>query len=412
MVCIIGFASSIIVFGRRHNYSHTSSVYEYGWTPIFQDNYTDDQSWTVLNEFQYVTVNSAGVKTIIGRSETDRITVHIENPNNKTVHAEAVYQGEELTLEFRPTNITFDYSDIKFGITNWLEDIFTGNSDIIVTVGFPATIYQKIDIRQGSGTMQINDLYSHYYDVEIGSGKCEFNRPASGDFKSDRFTLQLGSGSAVFSGMESNCFNIKIGSGSFTLDRLSGDGEIDMGSGKGSIFFCDKEITENGRNKHELDMSSGNLTLYYPEDGGVVLYSDFGSGKIEIDGFDHKKTITGSNHEESNQFAMGTGGVDLDVDMGSGTVTIKDTSSYSAPEIISEFKVYPSIDNTIMSSYQDEVIITDINIGEIIDNGEFAETGILSEGGSASGSEFEIAQSTSIASTGEDPAEDISQVAA
>ena len=380
-MCIIGFVSSIVIFGHTVNISRP--VYEYNSEAyVFRGDYSTDQSWTVLNEFRYVTVNSAGVKTIIGRSETDRITIHVENPNRRTVHAEAAYEGDNLTLEFRPTNITFDISDIKFGITNWLDDIFSGNSDIIVTVGFPATIYQSIDIRQGSGTMQINDLYSRSYDVEIGSGKCEFNRPASGDFKSNWFKLTLGSGSAVFSGMESDRFDIDIGSGSFTLDRLSGSGAIDMGSGKGSIYFCDKPENDDDEIEQELSMGSGNLTLYYPEDGGVTLDCTFGSGKIEIDGFDHKKTLNNSNYGENNHFVMGTGAIELDADMGSGTVTIKDTKSYSAPEIISEFKIYSSVDNAAASSIRDVLIITDSDqvLGEIIDNSEFTETGILPGG--------------------------------
>lgn len=390
--CVIGFIASLVIFGRSHNV-HYSPVYEGGGKAyIFRGDYTSGQCWTVLNEFPNVTINSAGVKTIIGRSESDRITINIENPNKKTIHAEAAYNGEELTLEFRPTNITFDISEIKFGITSWLEDIFTGNSDIIVTVGFPETIYEVINIQQGSGTMQINDLYSRWYDVDIGSGKCEFNRPASGDFKSEVFELDLGSGTAVFSGMESKSFDIDIGSGNFTLDRLSGTGEIDMGSGKGSICFVDREETENGRNMHKIDIGSGNLTLYYPENGGVVLYSDIGSGKIDIDGFDYKKTINSSNCDELNQFVTGNGAVDLKVDMGSGMVTIKDSSSYTAPEITSEFKVYPSKDNGIASGYQDVTIVsgTDSEITVIIDDGELAETGILSEGGEFPG--LEIAQ--------------------
>lgn len=350
IICCVCYKISTAILGSGYSYSSFYPVYngEYnhvtftdsgGKKQILNGDYNGDQSWTVVNEFPYVNLNSAGVKTVVGRSNTDRITINVENPTDKAIHAEAMYKGNVLTLEVRPTNVTFDISDVKFGIVSWLEDIFNGDSRIVVMIGFPETIYEEFCIQQGSGSIQVNDLYSRDYEFDIGSGTCEFNRPASGDFKSDRFKLTLGSGTAVFSGMESNRFDIDIGSGSFTLDRLSGDGEINMGSGKGSIFFCDKPV-DNGI-KHELDIGSGNLTLYYPEDGGVVLYSDIGSGKIEIDAFDYIKTITHSNQEDLSQFAMGNGAVDLDIDMGSGIVTIKDSKSYSAPEIISDFKVIP-----------------------------------------------------------------------
>lgn len=341
VVCLIGFAITALIFGKRYSssYSYIDEVnYE---SVIFSGNYSCSDSWTVHNSFPYVNINSAGVKTVIGRSDTEDIKIGLDNPNNKTVHVEAVYTGEELTIEARPRNVTFDINNIEFGIMSWLEDIFSGDSDVTVMIGFPEAIYSRINIQQGSGSMQVNDLYSENYDVSIGSGKCEFSRSSEGGFVSNNFNLTLGSGTAVFDGMETEYFNIDIGSGKFNLNRLSGHGEVDMGSGKGEISFVERHVTnESCRNNKLINMGSGNLTLYFPADGGVTIDNmDIGTGKVDINAYGAEKTFNGSNCDEVDEVILGEGGGELDIDMGSGYIAIRDSGAYTAPEIISEFRV-------------------------------------------------------------------------
>lgn len=414
LVCLLCFGISYWILGYRRSYSYSDQVTSIrGKFTIFSGDYSRDQQWTVLNEFPYVTINSAGVKTVIGRSNSDRITLNLENPGNRAVHAEAVYSGQDLTLEVRSTNVTFDISNMKFGVVSWLEDIFTGKTDIILTIGFPESIYDQINVRLGSGEMQINDLYSRNYDIEIGSGKCEFSRSSDAGFKSNRFNLDLGSGKAVFSGMETEAYYIDIGSGHFELAGLCGDGEINMGSGSGSIAFCDKPDDDS---KHKLNMGSGGLALYYPGDSGVVLETKFGSGKITIDGFGADKTITSSNCDEFDEIKLGAGISKLKINMGSGNVTVYDDSAYTAPVIISEFKVF------VIGNYDDEQseipgiipaeVISGVEITSGTDIGLILEGGEKADSSSCPVSEGEAVTIASEPEDGEFNSSDVSQEAA
>lgn len=381
VVSAIGFFTSGAILGKRYNvnyHSYDEASYE---ARVFSGDYSASDSWTVLNRFPYVNINSAGVKTVIGRSGTDRITINLVNPSNKTVHVEAVYTGDQLTIEARPTNITFDLGDIQFGITNWLEDIFSGNSDVTVMIGFPEAIYDEVNIQQGSGTMQINDLYSRRYDVKIGSGKCEFNRSSSGGFISDRFELELGSGNALFSGMESEYYDINIGSGKFNLSKLSGNGYINMGSGSGEICFTndDGEGTE-----HEIDMGSGNLTLYFPSEGGFTLSEcEIGSGKVDINAYGAEKKLGRADSDEFGEITLGTGESKLEIEMGSGYIGLRDSSAYTSPEIISEFKIIDAavIDDGTESAVQITDIITSSDDSMFASGSSVEETPIVVVGG-------------------------------
>lgn len=357
LVCLIGFGVTALIFGREYRSDHyiTDSSYfdnaDYE-SSIFRGDYNASDSWTVHNKFPYVNINSAGVKTVIGRSNTEDIKIQLLNPNNKTVHVEAVYLGDELTIEARPTNITFDINNVEFGLINWLEDIFNGNSDVTVMIGFPEAIYSRINIQQGSGSMQVNDLYSEYYSVQIGSGKCEFSRSSEGGFVSSHFDLMLGSGTAIFDGMETDNFSIDIGSGNFNLNRLSGDGLINMGSGKGEISFVEAPgKVGGGVCSKKIDMGSGNLTLYFPADGGVTIDNmDIGSGNVDINAYGAEKTFNRSNCDEVEEVVLGEGGGKLYIDMSSGNLAIRDSSAYTAPEIISEFTITSVPDESCIES--------------------------------------------------------------
>lgn len=415
LVCLLCFGLSYWILGRRYYSSHESIYEPQRTSAIFRGEYSSDQQWTVLNEFPYVTINSAGVKTVIGRSDSDRITLNLENPGNRAVHAEAMYSGQNLTLEVRSTNVTFDITNMKFGVVSWLEDIFTGKTDIILTIGFPESIYDQINVRLGSGEMQINDLYSRNYDIEIGSGKCEFSRSSEAGFKSRRFDLDLGSGKAIFSGMETERYDINIGSGTFELAGLCGDGEIDMGSGVGSIAFCDKPDDDGKGGKHKLNMGSGGLALYYPCDSGVVLETKFGSGKITIDGFGVNKTVTASNNDEFDEIKLGAGISELKINMGSGNVTVYDDSAYKAPVIISEFKIFVIGDNNEQSEISSIIpaeVISGVDITSGTDFGILLEGGETANSSSYSVSEGEAVTTTSEPENGEFNASDVSQEAA
>lgn len=322
------FGISVRIMGRTYDqsvsYYETSNEYVTNKGSVFCGDYTNSGRWTVLNKFANISINSAGIDTVITRGEGDRIKVRLDNPGNRKIHVEAVYAGDDLIIEARSANITF-LSNAPIGLVNWLEDIFTeGASKASVVIEFPETKYDSLTIQQGSGSMKVHDLYADKNDITIGSGGFEFLRRAKG-FVAETFNVTLGSGSALISGMQTGTYNIDIGSGSFEFNDLSGRGHINMGSGKGTIAY--KEYNGDGN----IDFGSGSLTLYLPEDGGAVLYPEIGSGSIDIDACGLSTKITSKNHGEN--VAIGSGDCELNVDMGSGHITIRDRSAYTEPVI-------------------------------------------------------------------------------
>lgn len=344
VLCIISFICyqiSVSIFEskpkRTTTVIHHETVIDSGKSKatIFSGDYTDSNVWTVSNKFPKLHINSAGIDTIVTRGESSDIKVRLDNPAGRKLHIEAVYSGSDLYVEARSTNITF-LSNVPFGLVSWLEDIFTeGASKATVIIEFPEVKYDSLTIQQGSGSMKVHDLYADANIIHISSGSFEFLRRSEG-FVSQEFDFTLGSGSAVFSGMQTEHYRLDIGSGSFNINDLSGDGTIEMGSGSGSIAY--KEY--NGGCK--IDMGSGSLKLYVPEDSSMEVSAAIGSGSVSVDACGASVKLT--SNRDDDPVTIGDGEYELFVDMGSGHVSVLDRSAYSEP----------TIKEIVISSYEDE----------------------------------------------------------
>lgn len=345
---------------------------------IFSGDYTNSGRWTIQNSFSDININSAGIDTIITRGESNDIKVRLDNPAGKEIHVEALCDHSSLTIEARKTNITF-LPNVTFGLVSWLEDIFTDESSKpVVIIEFPEVKYDSLYIQQGSGSMKVHDLYADNNNIHIGSGSFEFLRRSEG-FVSNHLALTLGSGNAVISGIQTESYKIDIGSGNFNINGLSGNGFIDMGTGSGSIAYKDY----NG--DCELNMGSGTITLYVPEDSNMKVTADIGSGSVKVDACGVKGSLTHQNDDDP--VIIGSGEYFLDVDMGSGHVSVRDRSAYSEPvikEIVIPEDDAPSssilnidsvtiVDGTVQSSIESATIIPPV-ILEGSDSPEFSST--------------------------------------
>lgn len=329
LVSFILFEISAGISGVRHRSSNTyyyDTNYNYSSNSgaIFSGDYSNSGRWTVPNNFSDININSAGIDTVITRGESGDIKVRLDNPAGKDIHVEAVYYDNSLTIEARKTNITF-LPNVTFGLVSWLDDIITGESSKpVVIIEFPEVKYDSLNIQHASGSMKVHELYANQNSIHIGSGSFEFLRRSEG-FVSDAFDLTLGSGSAVVSGIQTQNYNIDIGSGSFNINGLSGSGQIDMGSGSGSVAY--KEYNRDCT----VDMCSGSLKLYVPEDSSMAISADIGSGSVNVDACGISTKLNSNNDDES--VIIGSGEHSLFVDMGSGRVSVFDRSAYSEPVI-------------------------------------------------------------------------------
>ncbi len=320
-ICLVSyvlFGISVAILRTRP--SESASVEEYVECQYIDDIVTGTGEWTLTEVIENVRLRTSGVGAYVIQSEDEFI--HLRVNSSGKIAVKAGRDNNTLDLEIHPPEITFD-NIMEFGQILWNEDIFHNSQSAEVIIAFPKLIYNSLEIQHGSGTLMVDGFNAEYNDIDIGSGRFEFRN--NDQFKAERFNVNLGSGSAVIGNMQTRSHYINIGSGDFNFYGLSGHGEINMGSGKGSIAY-DKLENED---LNQLDMGSGNLSLYLPDDYGCALDMEFGSGSVDVDAYGVKKTF---NEDES----INLGNVEDNdnafyIDMGSGKVYVRNMSAYTVP---------------------------------------------------------------------------------
>ncbi len=329
IVCALSFIAFWIscgILGHRYTGSGTAEVtYSSGERSIFGALVNNDAHWEVVNEFPHININAAGAKTIIQQNSGKRILVDAQVPDGREVYVGAKYNESagELTIEVRPQNVTFANVAEEFGKVLWSDDVFKFPEGVTVTISFPQTIYESLEVKLGSGKMYVDELYAGYTSVDIGSGTFEMQR--SEDYKGGAFTMHLGSGKAKVKNMRANSYSINVGSGAFDITGLSGDGMIDMGSGSGTLVLA------NDCEALKVDMGSGALDVYLEETGATVK-TDIGTGSVNIDAYG-MKTKLGMKDDDKEPVTVGNGAAKINIEMGSGSVDILEAANAPALEL-------------------------------------------------------------------------------
>lgn len=352
IICFVSFSGFWVtkgILGTRDYYPHYSGGYVSGSDraiSIFSELVTCNDSWEIVNEFPNINIHTAGATTIIEQNDSDRIHVKAEVPDGRRLYIGADYieSTGELTIEVRPENITFSDIVEEFGKVLWSDDVFKFPEGVTVTISFPHTIYEELNIKHGSGKLYVDEIYSNNNTIEIGSGTFEMQRTEQ--FTSDTFSVALGSGKATIKNMRSDIFDIDIGSGSFAFTGISGTGTVEMGSGKGSLVLA------NDCQSVDLDMGSGSIDIYV-EESGVLVDSDIGSGSVNIDAYGKTMKLRNGADEEDVYVGLGNdndGSAKLSIELASGNIDILESAN--APALVIDI---PRTQNFADSSSNHEV---------------------------------------------------------
>ncbi len=330
IVCALSFIAygiSCIILGRRYSSSEMTAHVSVtsGERSIFSELVKSSSDWEIVNEFPHININAAGAKTIVQQHDGKRILVHAEVPDGREVYVGARYNESagELTIEARPQNVTFADVVEEFGKVLWSDDVFKFPEGVTVTISFPQTIYEELNIKLGSGKMYVDELYAGFTTVDIGSGTFEMQR--SEDYEGGAFTLDLGSGKAKVKNMRASSFYIDVGSGKFDITGLSRTGRVDMGSGSGTLVLG-KECEDL-----DVDMGSGALDIYL-EETGANIDTDIGTGSVNIDAYGTKTTL-GMKDDDADPVTVGKGTAEIEIEMGSGSVDIFEAANAPALEL-------------------------------------------------------------------------------
>lgn len=406
LVSFVLFGISVMCMGTKsYSTPGNSSIYEgshsSGKEYINQTLIASSGEWTITDTLPNVTLRTAGVNAYVIQSADESIHVNVNSPAGNKVKVSVYNNSGEMVFEIHPPEITFD-NIVNFDVISWLDDIFHDNSDIQAVIAFPKRIYDSLNIQHGSGTLMVDGFNASTNTIDIGSGRFEFSK--SEKYTADHFSVNLGSGRAVIANMQTNSYKLDIGSGSFDFSGLTGSGEIDMGSGNGSIAYASNAENDYpyGYIDGYLDMGSGNLTVYFPDEGSLEVSADIGSGSVDIDAFDLKRILRISDSGKSVKLGNSDGESFFNIDMGSGKVNIRNTSAYTAPEM---FEGRPS-------NVDELGAVAGIVIGPNgvqIDNvGQFTETNNSSSSSSVNAAD----DPENGASTGDSTVNDISEISA
>jgi hypothetical protein len=168
----------------------------------------------------------------------------------------------------------------------------------------------KADV--GSGDVRAEQLKGSF-TCDTGSGTCEVI-----GFDGDVLRLDTGSGGVRVRGANATKISADTGSGSARIEDADAE-EILADTGSGSV-----ELTVIGSRLRRIkaDTGSGGVSLKLPADASFELLADQGSGDLRCDFPDaqpivRRRTVVG--------YRTGDGRIRIDVDTGSGDVTVKPT---------------------------------------------------------------------------------------
>jgi DUF4097 and DUF4098 domain-containing protein YvlB len=185
------------------------------------------------------------------------------------------------------------------GLTGLVE-ANTGSGGIKVS-----EIGSGVRVRSGSGGIEIDGVKGSVY-ARAGSGSIRATNVAGG------FDGETGSGHLSLEQTAPGSVRAETGSGTVELRNVHGSLQAQAGSGS---IKADGEATGEWR----LHTGSGNVQLRLPQNASFDLNAHTGSGSINLN---HPVTVEGSMGRKEVRGKVGSGGVPVQVETGSGNIVI------------------------------------------------------------------------------------------
>jgi len=161
----------------------------------------------------------------------------------------------------------------------------------------------------GSGDVKAAGLRGRFR-CDTGSGDCEIT-----GFRGDDLSLDTGSGTLLAKDVEARRLSADTGSGDIRVVQATVE-EIEADTGSGSV---DLEATGPKLQRVTADTGSGDVRVRLAGDASFEVRADMGSGDLES-GFADAQPIL--NRREVVGYRRGDGRIKIEVDTGSGDVTV------------------------------------------------------------------------------------------
>lgn len=195
-----------------------------------------------FNAAEFVGISTSSIKTYIQPSDGNEITLSVDANNCKA--AVKVMEKDGYLAIGIDTHFRF----AVFG--------FFDNQEITARISLPKTLYEKMELRVGSGTMEAQDIRANANTVNVSSGKLSYSMAK--DFKADALNVKVGSGSAEITGIAAANQDVNVSSGklSYSMAKDFKADEFNVYVGSGSV-----EITGVAAAAQDITVRSGELAL-------------------------------------------------------------------------------------------------------------------------------------------------------
>ena len=189
-----------------------------------------------------------------------------------------IQRGSEFQVSSNSSAITYEKKDNTAYIrenVNFLDSSFGNEQDCLV-ISLPDSVFEKVAIEAGAGTIDISGLQSYYFELDQGAGRVSL-RDVYIHSKAD---ISGGAGEMNIEASTLTNADLDLGIGKFTFHgELIGKSEMNAGIGSVDLHL------ENGLNRYTFHVNKGigSVTI---QDEDIRDDSTYGQGQdyIDIDG--------------------------------------------------------------------------------------------------------------------------------
>ena len=243
-------------------------------------------------DFDNLTVSIVSANTTIKYANVDKVLVHYETGNASTT-VDAQFVGDTLEIKENANFIisilggSWRKSTLEITLPKNMEiDRFKYNA-VSGNVSIEGLTADEIELNSVSGDMELG-LFADKIKVNTVSGRVTVANCT--DDTCEKLEISSTSGDYDISGFHTEKFSIDTTSGSYNLEKMSGECEINATSGDIDVQFdeWDGDV--------RINLMSGDVRLIVPEGSGADIRFEglSGSVKADLDGKSTSLSIGGS----------------------------------------------------------------------------------------------------------------------
>lgn len=285
-----------------------------------------------------IETGSGNIEIRTGSSDQVQITGHIRASNNSWFGGDSGNAAEKVKrLESNPPiqqsgndirighiddqslrrNISISYELVVPADTRLRSRTGSGNQNAVGLKG-------AVDLQTGSGNVVFSNI-ANTVRAESGSGNIEADnvsgnvraKSGSGDIHINNLSggldAESGSGSITMAQASAGSVRASTGSGDLTLSGVKGSLEATTGSGT-------VHAEGDPKGAWRLHTGSGSVRVRFPTQASYDLYAHTGSGGISVRPL---ITVQGSVNKHEMRGKVGSGGVPVELETGSGEIEIQ-----------------------------------------------------------------------------------------